>query len=208
MPAIDTPHVARTIDEDLAPWKSRIAEYFDQANVETDDVIWDDWGVVDALCRERDEQELILSGLVRLMELSISGYVEILEFAGDARLNRFAEVVVRQRAAQSEELRGMIERERSSDYFEHEVIELESLWRVAIWNLEQDRQSDFLEFANRAEALLEETLLTAAKAFRDEEWSRRMTDFAVSVCGARTVWEDFGEVEGHDFSGRAAVGVR
>lgn len=193
MPAIDHADAAKTMDDELAPWKSRVADYFGPLEADGDVAIWDDWGVVEALHRENAEQELILSDLVRLTETSISGYLEILEFSADARLARFAEVVVRQRAAQCVDLRGLIDRERSSGYFEHELSELGNLWRVAIWNLEQNRQREFIEFTERAEALLEETLLTAAKAFRDDPWSRRMTDFAVAVCGAITVWEDLGQ---------------
>jgi hypothetical protein len=203
MPA---PHTAtETFEIEFEPWTPQNADDLSQSDADGGIAIWDDWGVVDALCRESNEQELILNDLVRLMELSISGYIEVLEFAFDARLSNFAEIMVRQRAAQCEELRELIERERSTAYFEHELTELDNLWRVAIWNLEQDRQREFVEFTSRAEALLEDALLTAAKAFRDEEWSRRMTDLAMAIYGARSVWDDFAETATHEQSDLTAV---
>lgn len=179
-----------SLDEETGPWTAKIADLFDAVQ---ETPVWDDWGVVDVLRGEIEERDKLLSGLVRLTACSISGYLELLEFSTDSRLRCFAEVLVRQRAAQCQQLQQLIDRERTdAAHFQSELSDLETAWRMAIWNFEQDRQLQFVEFTEKAESLLEDAFLAAANSFQDADWSREMNDHAVTVCGARSVWEELG----------------
>lgn len=161
--------------------------------------IWDDWHLVEIARGEPDETDLLLSQLTQLTLSSLSSYQEIVELATDAHLQAFAEVVLRQRSAQCQELLQQTPRwVDDPDEHKESLAAIRSAWRLAVWNLEQNHQAAFAECAERAESLLEEAYLLAAKTLRDEAWRKKLTEFAVMVYGARSIWEELAEEATHE----------
>ena len=154
--------------------------------------IWDDCGLALAARGEIEERNSILTELIQLTLSSGSSYQELVELSREDHLRSFAEVVVRQRAAQCQELRQ--QQTQCWDDDEEQPREtlsaLRSLWRVALWNYEQHNLTAFVEYAERAESLLEEACLAAAQAFDDNDWKQMLRNHAVMVCGARGLWEE------------------
>ena len=190
-------------DEELAAWE--VAPPVDETELETieedfdddylDDSIWTDAGLSAIASGEIDERNQLLGELRELTLSSIGGYQEVLEFSTDEHLQAFAEVVIRQRLAQYQALSELQTHDWGNDTRQPKTAlnTLRSEWRLAIWNLEQDRREAFLDHAEQAESRLEEAYLAAAAAFDDADWSERLTDAAVMICGARDVWEELAD---------------
>jgi hypothetical protein len=139
-----------------------------------------------------EEQDAILTHLRDMIVSSLSGYQEIFELAPTDHIRTFAEVVGRQRSAQQHALYEHIEHLNSEpDRQDRESLSaLRSTWRRAIWCLEQ---RDYEGFAGRlevAEELLEEAFLSASESLQDSSLAADLRDYAVMVCGARTICEE------------------
>jgi hypothetical protein len=154
------------------------------------------------LAGDSDETDSILNHLRHLTVSSLSSYQEIAEFSTDGHLKSLAEVIVHQRAAQQHAMYEKIEHLSSDDDDEHaeSLSALRSIWRCAIWNLEQDHQNSFLEYAVRAEEFLEEAYLEAAMMIQDSELASEIRDYALTVCGARAFLEDLSDDATSDLS--------
>lgn len=153
---------------------------------EESESIWDDFGLAEIASGEAEQRKMLLGRLSDLTLSSLRAYQEILEFAGDRELQSFAAVVLHQRWAHYHDLlSSQTQLWGESKSTGEERIVIRSLWRLAIWNLEQDRLSEFFAYAERAEALLEEAFLAAAAAIPDEAWEQLMQAHAVTICGAR-----------------------
>jgi len=141
---------------------------------------------------DTEEQDSVLNHLRHLTVSSLSSYQEIVEVATDGHLKSFAAVIARQRAAQQQSLFDRIESLSTGDEEEHaeSLTALRSIWRCAIWNLEQENLPAFLEYAERAESFLEEAYLEAAMSIDDADLSAEMRDYAVMVYGARAIYEE------------------
>jgi hypothetical protein len=159
-----------------------------------------DSGIGDGVCLGEQaatisEQRLLLRELMQLTFSSLSSYHELAELAAEPALKSFAEVIVRQRSAQLEELRRLSASAWSLDRAapREALSALRSIWRLAIWYYEQDHQAEFAEYAERAESLLEEAFLAMAGRVTNEEWEPTLRSHAIAICGARSVWEEFGQ---------------
>jgi|GEM_PF-4997800 len=192
-----TTHAAKSaflVNDAELNWESRgySSELLSEENDDFADVmIWDDCHLADLAKEELEDRDALLNQLLHMTLSSLSSYQEIVDLATNNHLQSFAEVMVRQRSAQYLDLQHHLEH-IEIDPAEHDdaLSELRCAWRLAVWNLEQDRHATFAQHAERAESLLEEAFLTAANAIHDAEWEHMLTDFAVMVCGARSVWED------------------
>jgi hypothetical protein len=110
-------------------------------------------------------------------------------------LSSFCDVVVRQRTAQQNALYEVMGYFSANDEDEstESLSVLRSLWRGAIWNLEQGHRGLLLEYAERAESLLEEAYLSAAQALGDNQLAGELRDYAVMVCGSRALIEELAD---------------
>lgn len=139
------------------------------------------------------ENDAILNHLRHMVITSLSSYQEIVDLTACRHLKTFAEVMVRQRTAQQQSLYDAIEYLSSGDEddFPDSLSALRSLWRCAIWNLEQNKPAVFVDYLELAEELLEEACLTAAATLSKDPLAAELRAIAVTVCGARSVAEDF-----------------
>lgn len=171
------------------PWTAEELFDFDLPE-STDELAYDGQAGGDiTLLQDRDQ---ILNHLRHLTISSLSSYEEIASSAMDPHLRSFAEVIVRQRSAQQQSLSditgylAMTEEDEDGE----SLAALRSLWRGAIWNLQEGHHGLFLEYAERAEALLEESYLLAAQALVDDPFASEIRNYAVMICGARAVIEE------------------
>lgn len=160
-----------------------------------DSGIWDGVCLGELTVATVGEQRRLLRELIQLTYSSLSSYHELLELATEPALKSFAEVIVRQRSAQLEELRRLNAAGWSMDRDQprEALSALRSIWRLAIWYFEQDHRTEFAEYAERAESLLEEAFLAVAGQVANDEWERTLRNQAIAICGARSVWEEMGE---------------
>ena len=152
----------------------------------------DDW-TAQGLPSEIEEQDSVLNHLRHLTLSSLSCYQEVIDVTSDGNLKSFASVIARQRGAQQQALFDRIESLSVGDEageYEESLTSLRSIWRCAIWNLEQDNLPAFLEYAERAESFLEEAYLEAAMSIDDADVSAELRDYAVMVYGARAIYEE------------------
>jgi hypothetical protein len=144
---------------------------------------------------DAEDRDRILNHLRHLTVSSLSSFEEIASSATDLHLSSFADVVVRQRTAQQHALYEVLGYSSAND--EDELTEslsaLRSLWRGAIWNLEQGHRGLFLEYAERAESLLEEAYLSTAQALGDDPLAGEIRDYAIMVCGSRALIEELAD---------------
>jgi hypothetical protein len=142
-----------------------------------------------------EDRDRILNHLRHLTVSSLSSFEEIASAATDLHLSSFAEVVVRQRTAQQHALYEVMgySSANDEDEFTESLSALRSLWRGAIWNLEQDHRGLFLEYAERAESLLEEAYLSAAQALGDDPLAGEIRDYEIMVCGSRALIEELAD---------------
>lgn len=138
----------------------------------------------------------ILDHLRNLTVLSLVGYEEMADLAPEPRIKAFAIVILRQRTTW---LRGLYE--YMSDIDKHEGdcqperrALLRALWRLAILHLQRRDYQTFSEYAQRAEAFLEEAFLGASDVLRRHEIVEDLRDYAVMIYGAKTVLEEFQDV--------------
>jgi len=150
-------------------------------------------GTSSDLLNDRDQ---ILNRVRHLTVSSLSSFQEIASATSHLHLRSFAEVVVRQRTAQQhalyEEL-GYSVASDDDDATGDAISALRSLWRGAIWSLEQRHHGLFLEYAERAEALLEEAFLEAAQALGDDPLASEIRGYAIMVCGSRALIEELAD---------------
>ncbi len=142
-----------------------------------------------------EDRDRILNHLRHLTVSSLSSFEEIASAATDLHLSSFAGVVVRQRTAQQNALYEVMgySSANNEDESTESLSALRSLWRGAIWNLEQGHRGLFLEYAERAESLLEEAYLSAAQALGDNQLAGELRDYAVMVCGSRALIEELAD---------------
>lgn len=140
-------------------------------------------------------RDRILNHLRHLTVSSLSSFEEIASAATDLHLSSFADVIVRQRTAQQHALYEVLGYSSASDEdeFTEGLASLRSLWRGAIWNLEQGHRGLFLEYAERAESLLEEAYLSAAQALGNDPLADEIRDYAIMVCGSRALIEELAD---------------
>lgn len=151
----------------------------------------DEHSSVDSVLAE-DDRDRVLNHLRHLTISSLSSYQEIASIARGCHLKSFAEVIVRQRSAQQQslaDLMGYLAATEEDDDAES-LAALRSLWRGAIWNLEEGHHGLFLEYAERAEALLEESYLLAAQTLAADPVAPEIRNYAVMICGARAIIEE------------------
>lgn len=144
-------------------------------------------------------RDRVLNQLRHLTISSLSSFEEIASTATDLRLASYAEVVVRQRVAHQHALLESVGYSLSEDddFDDDALATLRSLWRGAIWNLEQHNHGLFIEYAERAESLLEEAYLSAAQMLGDDPVVDELRGYAVMVCGSRALLEEL--MDGHDW---------
>ncbi|MDB5342670.1 MAG: hypothetical protein JWP89_1047 [Schlesneria sp.] len=142
-----------------------------------------------------EDRDRILNHLRHLTVSSLSSFEEIASATTDLHLSSFADVVVRQRTAQQHALYEVLgySSANDEDEFTESLSALRSLWRGAIWNLEQGHRGLFLEYAERAESLLEEAYLSAAQALGDDPLASEIRDYAIMVCGSRALIEELAD---------------
>jgi hypothetical protein len=142
-----------------------------------------------------EERDRILNHLRHLTVSSLSSFEEIASAATDLHLSSFADVLVRQRTAQQHALYEVLgySSANDEDEFTESLSALRSLWRGAIWNLEQGHRGLFLEYAERAESLLEEAYLAAAQALGSDPLAKEIRDYAIMVCGSRALIEELAD---------------
>jgi hypothetical protein len=140
-----------------------------------------------------------LNHLRNLNVLSLIGYEEIAESSTDARLQSFADVILRQRSARQRALykctKEVIGTRSTGDAANRAL--LRSLWRLAIVSLQRRDFSTFSEYAQRAEAYLEEAYLAAAESLNDPGLAEELRDYALMIYGARTFFEEFTDTLRH-----------
>lgn len=145
--------------------------------------------------RDPQDRDRILNHLRHLTVSSLSSFEEIASAETDLHLSSFADVIVRQRTAQQHALYEVLGYSSASDEdeFAGSLAALRSLWRAAIWNLEQGHRGLFLEYAERAESLLEEAYLSAAQSLGDDPLAGEIRDYAIMVCGSRALIEELAD---------------
>lgn len=174
-----------------APWKSNLSHPQALSPMLDDEPVWDDWRLVEVAHSEMDEREAVLNHLLHMLLSSIGSYQEIAQLTTDPTLQSFADVVIRQRSAQYQDLLLQSQQLQVDAEEDHESLAaLRATWRLAIWNFEQEEFLAFIEMVEQAEALLEEAFLTAANVFHDEDWEKLMQGHAVTVSGVRSVWDE------------------
>ncbi len=144
------------------------------------------------------DRDVVLSRLKNLVSSSIGGYAEIGGSFKGLRLQAFATVVIRQRLAQRKFLGNAIGRlnDRDDRLSKGELAEFRSVWRHAAVSLEEGDFPAFAEAIERAESLLEEAYLGAAKCVSDKQLASDLREYAVMVCGARSIVEELGDADG------------
>lgn len=185
-------HLDNSIDLESIFSHESFADSLEITDSFDDSAIWDDCRLAEVARDEIAERNALVTELIQLTLSSLSSYQEIAELALDRHLQSFAVVVVRQRGAQCEELRQLL-----IEHWDHDVDQpkealsaIRSIWRLAIWHFEQNQLAHFMEYAERAESLLEEMFLSAANAYRDDAWARLLRSHAIMICGARNIWDD------------------
>lgn len=134
----------------------------------------------------------VLDHLRNLTVLSLVGYEEMADLSSIPRIRAFATVVLRQRSTW---LRGLYE--YMSDIDKHEGdcnpekrVLLRALWRLALLHLQRSEMETFAEYAQRAEAFLEESFLDASELLQRHDIVQDLRDYAVMIYGAKTVLEE------------------
>lgn len=142
-----------------------------------------------------EDRDRVLNQLRHLTVSSLSSFEEIASATTDLHLSSFADVVVRQRTAHQHALFELVGCSLvAEDDADHESLAtLRSLWRGAIWNLEQGYHGLFLEYAERAESVLEEAYLAAAQALGNDPIADEIRGYAIMVCGSRALIEELAD---------------
>lgn len=176
------------------PWTAEELFDFDLPG-STDDSASEESALMDGAGDLFQDRDQIVNHLRHLTISSLSSYQEIASTTTDPHLKSFAEVVVRQRTAQQRSLYDLIGylAANEDDEASESLAALRSLWRGAIWNLQEGHYGLFLEYAERAEALLEESYLLAAKALANDPFAQEFRNYAVMICGARAVIEELAD---------------
>lgn len=142
-----------------------------------------------------EDRDRILNQLRHLTVSSLSSFEEIASATTDLHLSSFADVVVRQRTAHQHALFELVGYSLAAedDVDDESLATLRSLWRGAIWNLEQGHHGLFLEYAERAESVLEEAYLAAAQALGSDPIADEIRGYAIMVCGSRALIEELAD---------------
>lgn len=142
-----------------------------------------------------EDRDRILNQLRHLTVSSLSSFEEIASATTDLHLSSFADVIVRQRTAHQHALFELVGYSLTAedDVDDESLATLRSLWRGAIWNLEQGHHGLFLEYAERAESVLEEAYLAAAQALGSDPIADEIRGYAIMVCGSRALIEELAD---------------
>ncbi len=192
---IAAPHHVDRSETVSEPFNAQPVEAMEMTELSDLPLIWDDCGLAELILREEGLlRDALLNQLAQLMISSLSGYQEIADLAENTPWHSFAEIMVRQRGAQCQELLHETQHWIPEAGEGQDVLAaLRSAWRLAIWNFEQHDENALAAYAERAESLLEETCLAVANVLRDDDWGEKLRQIALSIYGARNMWEEIGD---------------